>query len=86
MHYVYIIVSLKDGTFYKGYTTNYLKRLDEHYAGLSEYTSNKTPWVLRYVEMLPTRTDALKRELMLKRQNRKYLMWLFSQPTNVLLG
>jgi len=73
-----------DGTLYKGFSTDYLKRLEEHNLGLSNYTSHKRPWVLRYVEILPTKTEALKRELMLKRQNRKYLEWLFLQPSNIL--
>jgi len=83
--YVYIIESEKDNTLYKGYTENYIKRFEEHNLGLSGYTSNKTPWVLRYVEELSTKTEALKRELQLKRQNQKYLRWLFTQPSNILL-
>ena len=86
LHYVYIIESKKDNTLYKGYTTDYLKRLAEHNNGLSEYTSRKTPWILRYVEAHDDKATALKRELMFKRQNRKYFDWLFEQTTNILLG
>ena len=86
MWYVYIIESQVDGTLYKGYTSDYLKRLSEHNNGLSQYTSTKMPLILKYVEILPTKTEALKRELVLKRQNRKYLEWLFQQPSNLLLN
>ena len=84
-HYVYIIESLIDGTFYKGYSENYVKRLEEHNQGLSKYTSKKIPWKLRYVEVHANKTDALKREKMFKQQNRKYFEWLFVQETNIIL-
>jgi putative endonuclease len=81
-YYVYIIESISDGTFYKGYTTDYLKRLAEHNAGESQYTSRKTPWRLVYVEEMPTKTAALVREKQLKRSNKQYLVWLIGQPCN----
>jgi putative endonuclease len=40
-HYVYIIESLVDGTYYNGYSNDYERRLVEHNAGLSEYTSKR---------------------------------------------
>ncbi len=40
MYFVYIIESLADGDFYKGLTTNYLKRLDEHNNGESRFTAS----------------------------------------------
>jgi len=85
-HYVYVIESMLDNTFYKGYSSDYLKRLSEHNAGLSEYTCRKRPWKLKYVEIHDDKSAALKRELMFKRQNRKYFEWLFKQPTNILTG
>ena len=53
---VYILQSDVDGTFYKGYTTDLTKRLDEHNAGLSQYTSKKIPWKLVYFERLESKT------------------------------
>ncbi|RYD58607.1 MAG: GIY-YIG nuclease family protein [Sphingobacteriales bacterium] len=84
MWYVYIIRSEVDGTLYKGYSSDYLRRLEEHNEGLSTYTSRKRPWQLVYVESHPSKTEAIKRELMLKKQNRKYLDWLIDQPSNIL--
>ncbi len=84
-HYVYILQSLKDETLYKGYTTDYLRRIQEHNAGKSKYTSNKTPWKLIYVELCASKTEALKKEKSLKRANQKYLQWLISQPSNILV-
>ena len=50
-YYVYIIVSEVDGTFYKGSCADYEKRLAEHNAGLSRYTSAKVLWRLFYIEL-----------------------------------
>jgi putative endonuclease len=84
-YYVYIIESLSDGTFYKGYSNNYRRRLDEHNAGLTEYTSKKLPWRLVYVEEMESKSAAIKRERQLKRVNKVYLNWLIKQPSNILL-
>jgi putative endonuclease len=82
--YVYIIQSELDNSFYKGFTTNYLNRLDEHNLGFSDYTSRKRPWKLVYVEEFPSKTEALKKEIRLKKQNTKYILWLIQQPSNLL--
>jgi predicted GIY-YIG superfamily endonuclease len=50
-----------------------------HNAGMSHYTSRIFPWILMYVEMDTDKISALKREMMLKRQNGKYFEWLFIQ-------
>lgn len=82
--YVYILESEVDGNYYKGSSEDYMRRLGEHNAGLSKFTSSKIPWKLRYVEVLTTKREALIREKQLKRQNRNYLEWLFTQPLNIL--
>jgi putative endonuclease len=82
--FVYILESLQDGTLYKGYTTDYKRRLEEHNAGKSRYTSKKVPWKLLYVECCKSKTEALIREKSLKRANKSYIQWLIGQPTNLL--
>jgi putative endonuclease len=82
--YVYIIQSETDGTYYKGFSTDYVKRLEEHNTGLSRYTSGKCPWKLVYVEEHKSKTEALQRELMLKKQNKKYIDWLIQQDSNII--
>jgi putative endonuclease len=84
MYYVYILESLMDGDFYKGFTTDYLKRLEQHNAGESKFTKIKIPWVLIYVESFGTKQEALIREKKLKRSNKAYLKWLIDQPSNLL--
>jgi len=59
-YYVYIIQSEVDGSFYKGFTIDYLKRLAAHNAGLSTYTSRKIPWKLMCVEFYPIKKKRYK--------------------------
>ena len=83
-YYVYIIKSEVDGTYYKGSSENYMRRFEEHNAGLSKYTSNKIPWVLVYVEEHPDKRSALIRERKLKKCKAEYFEWLIRQQTNIL--
>ena len=83
-YYVYILCSELDGTFYKGFTTDFRKRLIQHNNGESHYTSTKMPWKLIYVEKCDNKTKALKRERSLKRSNTDYLRWLIHQSSNLL--
>ena len=83
-YYVYILRSLNDGSYYKGYTQDYQKRLLEHNSGQSRYTSGKGPWELIYVEIHQSKSKALIRERKLKRCKADYFEWLKSQPTNIL--
>ncbi len=81
-HFVYIIYSENHNVYYKGYSQDVEKRLKEHNAGLSRYTSNKGPWELVFVKSFESKSDALKYELMLKRQNHKYILWLINSEQN----
>ncbi|MGO4918523.1 GIY-YIG nuclease family protein [Maribacter spongiicola] len=83
-HYVYIIYSSSHDVYYKGYSTDYIMRLEQHNRGKTIYTKNKGPWKLVYAEKLDSKKEALIREKMLKRQHRQYLLWLFSQKTNLI--
>jgi len=73
-----------DGTLYKGFTMDYVQRLEEHNAGNSQYTSTKIPWKLVFVQGFETKREALIREKSLKRANTDYLRWLITQPMNIL--
>ena len=84
MYYVYILRSKSDGTYYKGYTEDYAKRLAEHNSGLSKYTSGKMPWEMIYLEAHTTKKAALIREKKLKRCKSDYFEWLVMQDSNLL--
>ncbi len=81
---MFIIESEMDGTLYKGFTSDYMRRLEEHNQGKSCYTSRKAPWKLLYVEQFESKTAALIKEKQLKRCNRKYIEWLCKQPFNLI--
>lgn len=71
MPYVYI-VECADGTLYTGWTVNVEQRVKVHNAGRgARYTRMHGPVKLVYVEELPDRVAALKRELEIKRWPRE---------------
>jgi putative endonuclease len=83
MYYVYIIQSELDGDLYKGSTQNYLRRVEEHNLGGSQFTRHRRPWKLIFAREFQTRREALIEEKRLKRTNRVYLEWLVNQPFNL---
>ena len=69
MYYVYILESLLDGDFYKGYTSDYIKRLEQHNNGESDFTKTKMPWRLVFLQAFETKKEALIQEKKLKKCN-----------------
>jgi len=70
-YFVYIIESLKDGTYYVGYTQNLTERMERHNQGRSTYTKSKKPWKLVYTEEHIHRSSAIKREKEVKSKKSK---------------
>ena len=76
-HFVYIL-KCADGTFYTGCTTDLKRRVAEHNgegsgttkAAGARYTRSRRPVKLIYKEKFNTRSDALKREVAIKRLSR----------------
>jgi putative endonuclease len=66
MWYVYALKSLTSGKLYIGMTQNIERRLAEHNAGKSKFTSGHTPWILVYSENVNDTTAARTREKYLK--------------------
>ncbi|MBI1342199.1 MAG: GIY-YIG nuclease family protein, partial [Terrimonas sp.] len=62
MYYVYMIKSLVDSDYYKGSTSDYLKRLDQHNNGESHFTRTKIPWKLIFVQVFESKKAALIQE------------------------
>jgi putative endonuclease len=67
LFYVYIIRSEKDHSYYKGFSEDPVKRLEQHNRGEATYTSIRMPWVLVYIEVFETKREALAREINLKK-------------------
>jgi putative endonuclease len=67
MFYVYIIYSHKVKKKYTGQTENIELRIKQHNEGLlGNFTKNKGPWELIYVEEFSTRSAAMEREKFFK--------------------
>ena len=65
-YYVYILQSLKNNSFYIGYTSDLKKRLKEHNSGLSQATKPFIPYKIIFYEAFLNRVDAKNREIYLK--------------------
>jgi putative endonuclease len=65
------IVKCADGTLYTGWTTDPERRVTQHNKGIgAKYTSVRRPVKLVYLETHPNRTEAMKRELAIKKMKR----------------
>ncbi len=77
MYFVYILQSLKNGSYYIGYSNDVDRRLAEHNRGKAKATRYEVPFKLVYTETFTTSIEAKKREYFLKRQkSRKYIVGL----------
>ena len=69
--YLYIL-RCGDGTLYTGITTDVEKRLEAHRSGKgAKYTRGRSPLELIYREKCGSHSDALKREVAVKKLSRK---------------
>ncbi|MBP3708496.1 MAG: GIY-YIG nuclease family protein [Clostridia bacterium] len=69
-HYAYM-VRCADNTIYSGYAVNPYKRLEVHNSGKgAKYTRARLPVELIYYEEFENKSDALKREISLKKLTR----------------
>jgi len=74
MFYVYILQSLKNSSYYIGYTEDLNERLVMHNAGRVKGTKYRRPFIIVYTEIYSTATEARKREYYIKRQkSRKFI-------------
>ena len=72
MAYFCYILECSDGTFYTGWSTDPQRRERQHNAGRgARYTRDRRPVRLVYVEELPDKPSALRRELRIKRLPRE---------------
>jgi len=63
---VYVLLSMHDGNFYVGYTTDLQRRLTEHFHGQSKATAPRRPFRLIFCEYFFSADDAARREQYLK--------------------
>ena len=74
MFYVYILQSLKDGSYYVGQTNNLFDSLERHNGRRRPFTRGRIPWKRVYTEPFSTRSEAVRREREIKKQKtRQYV-------------
>ena len=65
------IVKCSDKTFYTGITNNIKLRLETHNLGKgAKYTKGRLPVILVYLERVDDKSNALRREIEIKKLNR----------------
>jgi predicted GIY-YIG superfamily endonuclease len=76
--YIVYILKCKDGSLYTGITNDLKKRLEMHKEGKgSKYVRSRLPFEVVYSEEVESRSDALKRELEIKRMKKEEKESLF---------
>lgn len=71
MHYVYILQSERNGSFYTGYTQDIHERLEYHDSGKVKATRYLIPFRVVYSEACKSATEARRREYYIKSQKSK---------------
>ena len=70
IHFCYI-AECADGTYYTGYTTDITGRVKAHNEGRgAKYTRSRLPVLIVYSEEFASKSDAMKREVEIKRMSR----------------
>ena len=82
-YYVYILESLKDGQYYKGYSEHPVLRLKRHNDGETISTRPFIPWKLIYIEVMISKSAAIAREKNLKKTTRERITHLLSHRKNI---
>ena len=62
MFYTYILKSLKDNGLYIGYTSDIIRRFNEHNSGISKATKHRKPFIILHVDEFITRSEAVRKE------------------------
>jgi putative endonuclease len=71
---MYILKSEIDSSFYTGQCQNIQERVNRHNKGYTKSTKTKVPWQLVYYESYRARSEALKREIQIKKgKSRQYI-------------
>ena len=77
------IVECVDGTYYTGWAIDPEKRVAVHNKGRgARYTRTRVPVKLVYVEELPDRKSAMKREIAIKKMKRERKSRLISEESS----
>lgn len=79
MNYTYL-VKCADNTLYCGWTNHLEKRIEAHNQGKgAKYTKTRRPVELVYYESYPTKEEAMRREVQIKKLSRKDKLLLINE-------
>lgn len=82
-HYVYILLC-SDGTLYTGYTTDPVRRLEEHNKGTgAKYTRSRLPVSMVYIEEGSDLSWGLRREAAIKKLTRRDKLKLIEKAGDI---
>ena len=86
MKYSVYILKCADGTLYVGSTTDVKRRVDEHNSSSkgAKYTKARRPVQLMHAEIFENRSEAQKREAVLKKLTRKEKLTLLAQSGDII--
>ncbi len=73
-YYVYVLESIRFDQIYVGYSSDIIKRLKEHNAGLNQSTKSYRPWTVIYYEACINENDAKRREKYFKKTQGRRLL------------
>ncbi len=81
MYYIYILQSLKDPSYYIGYSSNVESRLKQHNQGKSKFTKGHRPYRVIHTESFQTKKEAKSKEQFIKRfKNIKKYLEMIGSP------
>ena len=74
VHYIYVLISQRNGRYYTGFAADPKRRLGDHNEGKVRATRYLRRWKLAYTEALPDAAAARKREYEIKsKKSRAYI-------------
>ncbi|WP_349673727.1 GIY-YIG nuclease family protein [Lacrimispora sp.] len=83
MNYTYL-VKCADNTLYCGWTNHLEKRMEAHNQGKgAKYTKTRRPVELVYYESYPTKEEAMRREVQIKKLSRKEKLFLIEKSESL---
>lgn len=83
MNYTYL-VKCADNTLYCGWTNHLEKRMEAHNQGKgAKYTKTRRPVELVYYESYPTKEEAMRREVEIKKLSRKDKLFLIEKSESL---
>ena len=71
MFYAYILYNSIKNRFYTGQTEDIAARLQGHNSGKVKSTKSGAPWKLKHHEAFATRTEAVRKEMQIKKRGAK---------------